>query len=83
MSEYALAPVDPGGGPTFALGGRVVTMANESGVLKDGVVYVRDGSIVAVQESSAPAPGGFEAVKVLDSQGTIYPGLIDLHVILR
>jgi 5-methylthioadenosine/S-adenosylhomocysteine deaminase len=79
LSEYALAPVDPGGGPTFALGGRVVTMAGENGVLNDGVVYVRDGSIAAVQEGGAPGPQGFEAVKVLKTGGTIYPGLIDLH----
>ena len=79
MSEYALAPIDPHGGPTFALAGRVVTMSSEGGVLDDGVVYVRDGSIVAVAASSAPTPAGFEAVKVLESGGTIYPGLIDLH----
>jgi 5-methylthioadenosine/S-adenosylhomocysteine deaminase len=79
VSEYALAPVDPGGGPTFALGGRVVTMASESAVVDDGVVYVRDGSITAVLKAAAPPPPGFEAVKVLKTQGTIYPGLIDLH----
>jgi 5-methylthioadenosine/S-adenosylhomocysteine deaminase len=79
VSEYALAPVDPGGGPTFALGGRVVTMASESAVLGDGVVYVRDGAIAAVQKADEPAPQGFEAVKVLKTRGTIYPGLIDLH----
>jgi len=79
LSEYALAPVDPGGGPTFALGGRIVTMAGENGVLNNGVVYVRDGSLAAVQEAGAPVPQGFEAVKVLKTGGTIYPGLIDLH----
>lgn len=79
MSEYALAPVDPGGGPTFALGGRVVTMVSPDGVLDDGVVYVQDGAIAAVQERGAPSPKGFDGVKVLNTRGTIYPGLIDLH----
>ena len=79
MSEYLGAPVDPGGGPTFALGGRVVKMADQAGVVDDGVVYVAGGSIVAVAERAAPPPGGFEHVKVLQTKGTIYPGLIDLH----
>jgi cytosine/adenosine deaminase-related metal-dependent hydrolase len=78
VSEYALAPIDPHGGPTFALGGRVVTMKSQQDVL-EGVVYIRDGSIVATQEHDAPAPDGFATVKVLETKGTIYPGLIDLH----
>ncbi len=79
MSEYLGAPVDPGGGPTFALGGRVVTMAGHAGVLDEGVVYVAGGSIAAVADRAAPPPAGFEHVKVLQTKGSIYPGLIDLH----
>ncbi len=79
MSEYALAPVDPLTGPTFALGGRVVTMDDKKRLLDDGVVYVREGSIVDVLKADAAAPEGFEGLKVLDTKGTIYPGLIDLH----
>ena len=67
-------------GPTFALGGRVVTMDGHDSVVDDGVVYVRDGSIAAVQKANArPAAGRFDGVKVLETKGTIYPGLIDLH----
>ena len=79
MSEFALVPVDPLDGPTFALGGRVVTMNDSKQVLDDGVVYVSRGSIVAVQKADAAAPAGFDGVKVLATKGTIYPGLIDLH----
>lgn len=79
MSEYARVPVDPLDGPTFALGGRVVTMDDEKRVVDDGVVYVSNGSIVAVEEAGQDAPEGFEDIKVLDTKGTIYPGLIDLH----
>jgi 5-methylthioadenosine/S-adenosylhomocysteine deaminase len=79
MSEYVRGPIDPAAGPTFALGGRVVTMDDHATVLDDGVVYVKEGSIAAVAERSAPAPAGFEGVKVLETKGTIYPGLIDLH----
>ncbi len=79
MSEYARVPVDPLDGPTFALGGRVVTMDDKKHVVDDGVVYVSKGAIVAVEKASQPAPDGFDDIKVLDTKGTIYPGLIDLH----
>ena len=79
MSEFLGTPVDPLDGPTFALGGRVVTMDDHDSVVTDGVVYVRAGSIVAVQKASVAPPAGFEGVKVLETKGTIYPGLIDLH----
>jgi 5-methylthioadenosine/S-adenosylhomocysteine deaminase len=79
LSEFARVPVDPLDGPTFALGGRVVTMDDKKEVLDHGVVYVSKGSIAAVQKADAAAPEGFDGVKVLETKGTIYPGLIDLH----
>jgi 5-methylthioadenosine/S-adenosylhomocysteine deaminase len=79
VSEFLRAPVDPLDGPTFALGGRVVTMDDHKRVVEDGVVYVRAGSIVAVQKANVAAPPEFEGLKVLQTKGTIYPGLIDLH----
>ena len=79
MSEFLGTSVDPLDGPTFALGGRVVTMDAHDSVVTDGVVYVRNGSIAAVQAASADPPAGFDGVKVLETKGTIYPGLIDLH----
>ncbi len=54
-------------------------MDDKKQVLDGGVVYVSRGSIAAVQKADAPAPAGFDGVKVLETQGTIYPGLIDLH----
>src|SRR5438552_4845344 len=66
--------------PTLlALRGRVVTMDPSSTVIKDGVVYIRDNVIVAVQPSSAPEPTGFDQTSIVDTGGTIYPGLIELH----
>ena len=79
MSSYTAGPVDPREGPAYALGGRVVTMDDRKHVVDDGVVYVRDGSIASVQSARKAAPAGFEDVKVLETKGTIYPGLIDLH----
>ena len=54
-------------------------MNDSKQVLDDGVVYVSLGSIVAVQKADQAAPDGFDGVKVLETKGTIYPGLIDLH----
>jgi 5-methylthioadenosine/S-adenosylhomocysteine deaminase len=56
LSEFARVPIDPLDGPTFALGGRVVTMDDKEHVLDDGVVYVSKGSIVAVQKAGTAAP---------------------------
>jgi len=72
-------PVDPASSPRVALEGRIVTMDSASRVIERGRIYTQDGAIVAVQDAVAPAPEGFGNVPVLDSGGTIFPGLIDLH----
>ncbi len=66
--------------PTLlALRGRVVTMDPSSTVIQDGVVYIRGNVIVAVQPFSAPEPTGFDQTSIVDTGGTIFPGLIELH----
>lgn len=72
-----IGPIDPSGGGTFALRGRVVTMNANRTVHNDGVVYVKDGAIAAVEDASAPPPAGFAAP--VQTAGTIFPGLIELH----
>jgi 5-methylthioadenosine/S-adenosylhomocysteine deaminase len=72
-------PIDPLAGPSLALAGRVVTMDHDFQVIPDGVVYIRQGEIAAVQERTRPAPPDFVAVPVTDTQGTMFPGLIELH----
>ena len=75
----AASPIDLLDGPKLALSGRVVTMDASFTVLDRGVVYIDRGAIVDVRQRSAPCPPGFEAVRVVASGGTIYPGLIELH----
>ncbi len=72
-------PIDPLKGPRYALEGKVVTMDSDLTVLDEGVVYVDAGRIVAVEETDAPAPAGFEDAPLIRTGGTIYPGLIELH----
>jgi len=72
-------PIDPHTGPKEALAGRVVTMDDAFRVQPDGIVYIDQGGIVAVQDRAQPAPEGFAGVSVVDTGGTIFPGLIELH----
>ena len=65
----------------FLLKGRVVTMDGENNVINDGNVMVRDGKITGVWASNSNPPAGvnFADVPIVNTEGTIYPGLIDLH----
>tara|TARA_B100000459_G_scaffold89046_1_gene50103 strand:- start:28 stop:2925 length:2898 start_codon:yes stop_codon:yes gene_type:complete len=65
----------------FLLKGRVVTMDGETNVINDGNVMIRDGKITGVWASNANPPAGvdFSDVPIVNTEGTIYPGLIDLH----
>jgi len=72
-------PIDPLTGPKFALAGRVVTLDDAFKVINDGVVYVDRGTIVAVQGRADAVPPGFASTAILDTGGSIYPGLIELH----
>jgi hypothetical protein len=76
---FSFGEVDEDTGPTFALRGRVVTMNSASEIISDGRVIVRRGKIVDVSHASEPLPPGLGAVTVEKTNGTIYPGLIDLH----
>src|SRR5687768_5531916 len=72
-------PIDPLSGPKLALAGRVVTMDDAFSIKNDAVIYIDQGSIVAVQDRAQAAPGDFSGVTVVETGGTIFPGLIELH----
>lgn len=63
----------------YWLRGRVVTMGSPSSVIEDGKVLVLGHRIRQVSEASASAPDGFQDAPTIETGGTIYPGLIDLH----
>jgi cytosine/adenosine deaminase-related metal-dependent hydrolase len=71
--------IDPLSGPKLALAGRVVTMDDAFSVKNNAVIYIDQGTIVAIQDKGADAPSGFEGIAVVDTGGTIFPGLIELH----
>ena len=72
---------DTSSSDAFILKGRVVTMENENSVMNQGNVLVRDGMIDAVWSSSSSVPltADLTNAPVIETNGTIYPGLIDLH----
>lgn len=72
-------PIDPLTGPKQALGGRVVTMDDAFTVRADAIVYIDQGCVIAVQDRAQPLPAGFDGVKVVETGGTLFPGLIELH----
>src|SRR6267154_405224 len=72
-------PIDPLTGPKQALAGSVVTMNDAFAVRSDGIVYIDQGCIVAVQDRGQPAPAGFAGVPVVETNGILFPGLIELH----
>jgi hypothetical protein len=54
-------------------------MTGEADVINDGHILVKDGMIEAVWEDSVPSDIQLTNVPILETNGTIYPGLIDLH----
>ena len=65
---------------SMLLKGRVVTMNTEEDVINDGNVLVRDGKIEAVWGGdNIPQNVDLTGVQIVDTNGTIYPGLIDAH----
>ena len=63
----------------YVLKGRIVTMTGEANVYNEGHVLVQDGMIEAVWEDSVPNDVQLTNVPVIETNGTIYPGLLDLH----
>ena len=65
---------------SMLLKGRVVTMNSINDVINDGHVLIRDGKISAVWGGqNIPQNVDLTGVPVVETNGTIYPGLIDTH----
>src|SRR3954454_948763 len=59
--------------------GRVVQMDAALSVLKDAVIWIEGNRIKAVLDAAATPPPGFEHMTPINTGGTFYPGLIELH----
>ncbi|RKG95838.1 amidohydrolase family protein [Corallococcus carmarthensis] len=77
MSTGASKPTDAV--PRYILEGRVVTLNSRDEVLERGRILIRGSRILAVEPSDGPLPEAFQDAPIIDTRGTLYPGLIDLH----
>jgi hypothetical protein len=71
--------IDPALPGKLVLAGRIVTMNAGNDVIEGGRLYIKDGSIAAVLPAKAPAPPDFAGLTPVQTRGTIFPGLIELH----
>ncbi|MDZ4792678.1 MAG: amidohydrolase family protein [Bacteroidota bacterium] len=63
----------------YILHGRIVTMRSENDIIADGYIGIKAGRIAAVANKLTELPTEFTGKKIIHTEGTIYPGLIDLH----
>lgn len=61
------------------LRGRVVTMNSRQDILANGLVAIDSGEIKRVCVTKSDLPDSFASIPEIRTDGTIYPGLIDLH----
>lgn len=71
--------IDEDTGPTYVLQGRVVTMDKPGEVFEDAQIVVSRGRIAALLQAGDRLPNEFASSEIVQTDGTIYPGLIDLH----
>src|SRR5215831_18043613 len=66
----------------LALKGRIVCMDDAGTVIPSGIVFVTANQITLVHPAASPPdplPAGFTDSDILETAGTIYPGLVELH----
>jgi cytosine/adenosine deaminase-related metal-dependent hydrolase len=69
-----------GDGLAKVIRGRLVTFDAQQHVLDRGALYIdADGTIAAIKTDKDPAPAGFSSAPVIDVEGVVYPGLVDLE----
>jgi len=71
--------IDLAKNPKYCLRGQIVTVDANGTVLEDGVIYIEKNMIADIRPASSPPPAGFEGVLVIKTNGTVFPGLIELH----
>ncbi len=79
FTKFVRGEVDEDTGPTFILKGRVVSMRAESEIIPNARVLIRKGKIEGVLTENQTLPEAFSSAIELNTGGTIYPGLMDLH----
>ena len=63
----------------LVLVGKVVTMNDAGDVLADARVWLANGKIMAIAKAGESLPDAARDAVLIDTRGTLYPGMIDLH----
>lgn len=63
----------------LVLRGRIATCDAAGSTIRDGFVCVQDAAIASVTPAATGIPAAFQGAPVIETGGTIYPGLIELH----
>jgi hypothetical protein len=72
--------IDAADSRAIVLKGRVASMKpGGPAVVANASLFMKSGRIVAIAGPGDPAPSGFSGAPRINTQGTIYPGLLDLH----
>lgn len=71
--------IDEDASPVYVLKGRVVTMNPAGDVFDNARIVVSDGKIAQILTGNQKISPEFQDAPVIETAGTIYPGLIDLH----
>src|SRR5262249_46319636 len=67
-------------GKPLVVTGHLVTFNPPKTEIADGTLYIdREKTIQTVQRRTDPAPSGFDQAARAETNGLVYPGLIDLH----
>jgi len=64
---------------SYILQGQVVTMTGPDAILENGNIMVTDGDIVSIWSDGEIPPINTDNISKYQTNGTIYPGLIDMH----
>jgi len=63
----------------LVLRGRITTLDSVGRVIPDGFVCIENDLIASVSPAGAGVPQAFQGSPLIETGGTIYPGLIELH----
>ena len=63
----------------LVLRGRIITLDPDNRVIADGFVCVQDDLIASISSAETGVPPAVQGAPVIETAGTIYPGLIELH----
>jgi len=63
----------------FILHGTIVTMETNNGIIQDGYLLIRNGLIEEIWAGGETPPDDIDDVCIIETNGYIFPGLIDGH----